>query len=72
MPEIDFTTFQSLNMAIAAGISVFAVIYIMGKLLFTWPALDDRLNNVRSHYNLFDSSYLQESLHNQFWQTRKK
>ena len=72
MPEIDFTTFQSLNMSIAAGISVFAVLYMTGKLLFTWPTLEARLNDVRSHYSLFDASYLKENLHNQFWQRRKK
>lgn len=72
MPEIDFTTFQSLNMSIAAGISVFAVLYMIGKLLFTWPALESRLNDVRSHYSVFDTSYLKANLHNQFWQRRKK
>jgi len=72
MPEIDFTTFQSLNMAIAAGISVFAVFYTMGKLLFTWPALEARLDDIQSHYNLLDSSYLKENFDNPFWQTRKR
>jgi|GEM_PF-1240163 len=72
MPEIDFTTFQSLNMAIASGISSFAVLYMVGKLLFTWPALETRLDDVRSHYSLFDTSYLKANLHNQFWQKRKK
>lgn len=71
MQGIDFTTFQSLNMAIASGISTFAVIYMIGKLLFTWPALEARLNKVRSNYSL-DTSYLKANLQNQFWQKRKK
>lgn len=72
MPEIDFTTFQSINMAIAAGISSFAVLYMVGKLLFTWPALDARLNDVQAHYSLFDTSSIKANLHSQFWQQRKK
>lgn len=72
MPEIDLTTFQSINMAIAAGISSFAALYMVGKLLFTWPALEARLDDVRSHYSLFDTSSLKANLHSQFWQRRKK
>ena len=72
MQGIDFTTFQSLNMAIASGISTFAVVYMIGKLLFTWPALEARLDEVRSHYSLLDTSYLKANLHNQFWQKKKK
>ena len=72
MPEIDFTTFQSLNMAIAAGISIFVIVFMTGKLLFTWPLLDARLEDLRSRYSAMNSAYLKENLNNQLFQRRKK
>lgn len=72
MPDIDFATFQSVNMAIAAGICVFVLLFMIGKFLFTWPLLDARLENVRSHYSLINSSYIKASLKNQFFQRKKK
>jgi len=72
MPEIDFVIFQSLNMAIASGISVFVVLFMIGKILFTWPLLDARLEDLRSHYSLMNSSYIKTNLNNQFFQRKKK
>ncbi|MBM3469045.1 MAG: type II secretion system F family protein [Alphaproteobacteria bacterium] len=72
MPEIDLVTFQSINMAIATGISVFVVLYMVGKLLFTWPQLESRLDNIRTYYSLSEASFIKANLNNQFWQRRKK
>lgn len=72
MPEIDFTTFQSLNMAISSGICVFVVIFMVGKIFFTWPLLDSRLEQVRTQYSVMNSAYLQATLNNRFMQRRKK
>jgi len=72
MPEIDFLIFQSLNMAIAAGISAFAILYMIGKIFFTWPLLDARLESLRSQYSLMNSSYIKTNLNNQFFQRKKK
>lgn len=72
MPQIDFTVFQSINMGIAAGISIFVFIFMIGKLLFTWPLLDARLNDLRSHYSHMSYSYIKASLNNQIFQRRKK
>lgn len=72
MPEIDFTTFQSLNMSIAAGICIFVIIFMIGKIFFTWPLLDARLEQVRSQYSVTNSAYLQESLNNRLMQRKKK
>ncbi|MBX9804231.1 MAG: type II secretion system F family protein [Alphaproteobacteria bacterium] len=72
MPEINFIIFQSLNMAIAAGISIFVLFYMTGKLLFTWPKLDARLEQVRADYSLANPHYLKENLNYTFMQTKKK
>jgi len=72
MPEMDLSTFQSLNMAIAGGISTFALLFMIGKLLFTWPLLDARLNELRSYCGLMNPSSLQSNLNNQFFQRKKK
>ncbi|MDF3033249.1 MAG: Flp pilus assembly protein TadC [Alphaproteobacteria bacterium] len=72
IPEIDFTTFQSVNMAIAAGISVFVMVFMIGKLLFTWPLLDARLEGLRSYRGFSNSSSLRSAFNTQFFQTRKK
>lgn len=72
MPEVELITFQSLNMAIASGICIFVILFMAGKLLFTWPLLEERLEEVRSHYAFAHSSYLKSNFHNQFLQRRKK
>lgn len=72
MPELELITFQSLNMAIASGICIFVILFMAGKLLFTWPLLEERLEEVRSHYAFAHSSYLKSNFHNQFLQRRKK
>jgi len=70
MPEVDFT-FQSLNMAVALGICFFVIFFMIGKLLLTWPLLDNRLEELRSHYNLTQSSNL-SNFTDQLFQLKKK
>ena len=72
MPEVNFIIFQSLNMAIASGISIFVLLYMIGKLIFTWPKLDARIEQVRAQYCLINPSYLKENLNYKFMQTKKK
>jgi len=72
MFEIDLTTFQSINMAIASGICIFIVLFMLGKLLFTWPLLDTRLQEVRAQYGFISSISLKANLNDQFWQRKKK
>jgi tight adherence protein C len=59
-------------MGIAAGISIFVLIFMIGKLLFTWPLLDARLNDLRSNYSQLSYSYVKASLNNQLFQRRRK
>ena len=72
MSEIDFVTFQSINMAIASGISVFVMVFVLGKLIFTKPALEARLEDLRIQYNHIKSSYNKANLNNPFFQRKKK
>jgi tight adherence protein C len=73
MPEIDYVLFQSINMGIAAGIALFVFIYMVGKLIFTHPQLDARLEDLRSTYSLLNAQYLKENLNNQLiLRNRKK
>lgn len=72
MTEIDFATFQSLNMAIASGISVFVMVFVLGKLIFTKPALEARLEDLRIQYNHITSSSKKTNLNSPFFQRKKK
>lgn len=72
MLELDLITFQSLNMAIAAGISVFVIFLMIGKLLFTSPLLDARLEKLRSHYSLTDPLSIQKNINDQIFKRKKK
>ncbi len=72
MLELDLITFQSLNMAIAAGISIFVILLMIGKLLFTSPLLDTRLEKLRSYYTIMDPLSLKSSINNQIFQRKKK
>lgn len=72
MSEIDFVTFQSINMAIASGISIFVMVFVLGKLMFTKPALEARLEDLRIQYNHVRSAYSKADLNSQFFQRKKK
>ena len=72
MPEVDLLTFQSVNMAIACGISIFVIVYMVGKLLFTNPLLDARLEDLRTQYNATTSLNLAGKLDNKIFQRKKK
>jgi tight adherence protein C len=72
MPTVDFVTFQSINMGIAAGICIFVILYAIGKLWLTWPQLDERLEKVYTQYGQTQLPYFTENLNNKLWEKKKK
>ena len=55
MLEVDYITLQSVNMAIAEGICIFIILYILGKFWFTSPKLDARIEEVGANYKGVES-----------------
>jgi tight adherence protein C len=62
----------SLSLALALGSCIFVVVYMAGKIFFTSPTLDARLEEIRLSYGLSSVLNLKKTLENQFLLQKKK